>query len=121
MNKLTAWASLFLSSGTLVCCALPSLLVVLGLGSVMGSLVSAFPQLVFISIYKVPIFILSAAMLIFSGLVHFMNRNKSCPVDPKLAKACQSGRSISFIIYLVSLFLWFVGAFFAFILPLLEV
>ena len=56
------WASLatlFASSGTLVCCALPALLVALGAGAALSSLVSAVPQLVWMSENKEALFVLS--------------------------------------------------------------
>jgi len=52
-------ASLFASSGTLVCCALPALLVALGAGAVLSSLVSVFPQLVWLSEHKEGLFIVA--------------------------------------------------------------
>ena len=45
-------ASLFASSSTLICCALPALLVALGAGAALSSLVSAVPQLVVLSEHK---------------------------------------------------------------------
>ena len=44
--------SLFASSSTLVCCALPALLVAVGAGAALSSLVSAVPQLVWLSEHK---------------------------------------------------------------------
>ena len=48
-SRVSLWSSvlsLFASSGTLVCCALPALLVALGAGAALSSLVSVFPQVV---------------------------------------------------------------------------
>ena len=39
--------SLFSSFGTLICCALPALLVSLGAGAVLAGLITNFPQLIF--------------------------------------------------------------------------
>jgi hypothetical protein len=44
--------SLFTSAGTLVCCALPSLFVLVGLGAAVASLLSAAPWLVTLSQHK---------------------------------------------------------------------
>jgi hypothetical protein len=38
--------SLFASSSTLICCAIPALLVSLGAGAALASLVAVFPQIV---------------------------------------------------------------------------
>ena len=51
-NKLADYLTLFAGSGTIICCALPALLVSIGAGATLGSLISTFPQLVIISIYK---------------------------------------------------------------------
>ena len=47
--------SLFASSSTLICCALPSLFVVLGAGASFASLLTIFPFLIVLSKYKVTI------------------------------------------------------------------
>ena len=44
-NKLADYLSLFASSGTIICCALPALLVSIGAGAALSSLFSIFPQL----------------------------------------------------------------------------
>ena len=44
--------SLFASSSTLVCCALPALFVVMGAGASFASLVTALPFLITVSQYK---------------------------------------------------------------------
>ena len=44
--------TLFTSGGTLICCALPALLVSLGAGAVMASVVSSVPQIVWFSEHK---------------------------------------------------------------------
>ena len=47
--------SLFTSLSTLVCCALPALLVTVGLGTTLVSIVSIFPWIVVLSKYKLTI------------------------------------------------------------------
>ena len=54
--------SLFSSGGTLVCCALPALLVSLGAGAVMASVVSSVPQIVWFSEHKLGVFIFAGVM-----------------------------------------------------------
>ena len=88
-------ASLFASSGTLVCCALPALLVSLGAGAVMSSLVSAVPQLVFLSEHKEALFIFAGLMLAASSALQWHNRNAPCPVDLALRQACLHTRKFS--------------------------
>ena len=112
-------ASLFASSSTLICCALPALLVALGAGAALSSLVSVFPQLVWLSEHKVGLFVFAGAMLALSGLLQWNARSAPCPVDPALRNACLRTRKTSFWVYLFSVALYAVGGWFAFIAPLL--
>jgi len=71
-NKLANYLSLFTSSGTIVCCALPALLVSIGAGAALSSLIAVFPQLVILSVYKIPIFMGAFVMLIISGILQYL-------------------------------------------------
>jgi hypothetical protein len=51
-----SYVSLFTSFGTLLCCALPSLLVLLGLGATVASFLTAVPWLVTLSRHKTWVF-----------------------------------------------------------------
>lgn len=111
------YLTLFSSTGTLLCCALPALLVSLGLGAVMAGLATHIPGLIWISENKIAVFIFSGLMLAMNGILIWSNRNAPCPVDPKLREACVSGRKISRNIYFISVFIFSIGFFFAFIAP----
>lgn len=117
MNRLSSYLSLFASTGTLFCCALPSLLVALGMGATMAGLVSAVPQLVWLSQYKLAVFGFSASMLAVAAYFQIKARNEPCPIDPQLARACQTSRRWGNLILIFSAVIWGVGAFFAFIAP----
>jgi predicted small integral membrane protein len=103
------------SLGTLVCCALPALLVSLGAGAAMASLVTNVPQLVWLSVHKVPLFMFAAIMLVMSGVTMFDNRRLPCPADPVQAKSCRRVRKLSAGIFFTSLVLYVIGFYFAFI------
>ena len=105
------------SAGTLICCALPALLVSLGLGAVMAGLAGNVPGLIWVSENKIPVFLFAGAMLAINGLLLWRNRNAPCPIDPKLRDACIKGRRFSKRTYFISLAIFAVGAFFAFIAP----
>ncbi|MCR5882339.1 hypothetical protein LRS03_05485 [Rhizobacter sp. J219] len=116
------WASLlslFASSGTLVCCALPALLVALGAGAALSSLVSVFPQVVWLSEHKAELFVFAGVALAASGWLQWRNRLAPCPTDPALRDACLRTRRTSWRVYLFSLAVYVVGGWFAFIQPLL--
>jgi len=101
---------------TLLCCALPALLVSLGAGAVLASLVTAVPQLVWISEHKTPLFTFAGAMLLLSGLYSYRQRNAPCPTDPLQAKSCLLLRRTSACIFYLSLLVYAVGFFFAFLI-----
>ena len=88
------------------------------MGATMAGLVSTVPQIVWLSQYKGIVFTLSGAMILGSGVLHYKNRNAPCPIDPILAQACTRARVTSFWLLIVSGTLWCLGAFFAFVAPL---
>jgi hypothetical protein len=118
-TKAASVLSLFTSSGTLICCALPATLVGLGAGAAMSSLVSNVPQLVWFSEHKLGVFLFAGLMLIISGVMQWQARSLPCPADPQLAETCLSTRKTSFRVYIFALIIFAIGGFFAFIAPLI--
>ena len=112
--------SLFTSLSTLVCCALPALFVAVGAGAALAGLVSNVPQLVWISEHKDVVFGMAGSMLLLAGGLQWRARHAPCPADPQLAEACRRARRNSLRIYLLSLAIFAVGAWFAFVAPLLA-
>src|ERR1700723_1070415 len=68
---LASYFSLFSSFSTLICCALPSVLVLLGMGSAVASLLSAAPWLVSLSRHKIWIFCIAGVLIAGSFLVTY--------------------------------------------------
>lgn len=118
-SRLVNVFSLFTSASTLICCALPALLVAIGAGAALSGLISTVPQLIWISEHKVPIFGLAGAMLLLAGWLQWHARNAPCPADPQLAAACRQSRRNSLRVYWISVAIFGIGAWFAFIAPLL--
>jgi hypothetical protein len=116
---LVNYLTLFTSMSTLICCALPALLVSLGLGAVLAGLASRWPSLIWISEHKLQVFILAGVMLGLNGLIMWFNRNAPCPIDPKLRDACIRGRSFGKKVYIFSVFVFLTGFFFAYLAPIL--
>jgi hypothetical protein len=112
--------ALFTSLTTLVCCVLPAVLVSLGAGAAVVGLVTAFPQLVWLSERKVVVFGVAAAMLLVSGLSLRHARALPCPADPGLAAACARLRKVSAGLFAGSVIAVALGAFAAFVLPALA-
>ncbi len=112
------WVTLFASTGTLVCCALPIILVTLGLGATVAALTNAFPLLIKISEYKLWVFAGAGILLVLSAW--FMYRpNRACPSDPELARICAQTLKWNRRILWTSATVWGIGFFAAYLaLPL---
>jgi hypothetical protein len=104
------------SFSTLVCCALPAALVSLGAGAALASVVTAVPQLVWLSEHKTQLFALAGFMLALSGVSAYRNRNAPCPADPAQAKSCMRLRRWTASIFYFSAAIYVIGFFFAFLL-----
>jgi hypothetical protein len=110
-----AWLALFTSFGTLICCALPAMLVTLGMGAVVAGLVSAVPQIVAISVYKDHVFAGAGVLLLIAGAARYATRNAPCPTDPAAADACRRLRGISGWMLAAAGIVYVVGFFFAYV------
>ena len=115
-----AFLSLFTSTGTLLCCALPALLVALGAGAALSTLVAVVPGLVWVSEYKEAVFGAAGAMLAISGWLQWRGRFAPCPLDASQRDACLRTRKTSRRVYLLSLAVFATGGWFAFVQPLLT-
>jgi len=115
-NPILEVLTILSSFTTLVCCALPALLVSLGAGAVLASLVTAVPQLVWISEHKILLFPFAGVMLVLSGISTYRNRNAPCPADPTQAKSCLRLRRMSASVFYISSILYLIGFFFAFVI-----
>src|ERR1700712_2035709 len=72
--------SLFSSFSTLICCALPSVLVLLGLGTTVASLLSAAPWLVSLSRHKIWTFSIAGTLIAASFVMTYV-------IAPRLHRA----------------------------------
>jgi mercuric ion transport protein len=123
-NGVLSYLALFTSFGTLLCCALPSLLVLIGFGATVASFLSAVPWLVALSRHKVWVFAISG-MLIGGNLLYvyviaprLKDQDSACPTDEP--SACASASRFSRIVLWVSATIYAIGVFSAFVLgPLL--
>ena len=107
--------SLFAGFGTLICCALPALLVSLGLGAALAGVVSVAPWLGVFSAHKTIVFGASGVVILLAAAAHWYGRNAPCPVDPNKARTCKALRRFSRIMLMISALLYLVGFFFAFL------
>src|SRR5437868_3426398 len=114
------YLSLFSSLGTLLCCALPSLLVLFGLGATVASVLSEAPWLVAMSHHKHWVFIVAGVLIsgnfvyIYAIAPKLQAKNSACdPADPA---ACQTASRFSRIVLWCSAVVYVVGCFTAFLL-----
>ena len=121
-RKGTVWSylSLFSSLGTLLCCALPSLLVLFGMGATVASFLSAAPWLVTLSQNKQWVF-LGAGVLIAGNFVYVYRiaprlqaQGASCPTNGQ--DACVGASRFSRVTLWISVLIYLVGFFTAFVL-----
>jgi mercuric ion transport protein len=122
-SSMLSYFSLFTSVGTLLCCALPSLLVLAGLGASVASTLSSLPWLVTLSRHKQWTFSLSGVLIALSFLnMYYLSpriRAKACaPGDPS---ACETAGKFSRVLLWVSAAIYAVGFFSAYLLgPILT-
>ena len=120
------YVSLFTSLGTLLCCALPSLLVLIGLGATVASVVSTAPWLISLSRHKTWMFAI-AVLLIAANFLYvsriaprLQQTSQSCPVDQP--STCGTASRMSRMILWTSAGIYLVGLFSAYLLgPILRV
>lgn len=125
-NKRSAmfnYFSLFTSLGTLLCCALPSLLVLIGLGATVASMLSFMPWLVTLSRHKQWTFAVSGVLILASFVnMRYISpriRAKQCNADNPLA--CEDASHVSRILLWVSAVIYAIGVFVAYVLgPILS-
>ena len=110
--------SLFTSSSTLICCALPATFVAIGSAATLASLVGNFPQLIWLSEHKGLVFGFAGVMLGVAGYLQWHARSLPCPADSLLAAQCSQARKNALRIYWFSVLIFSIGSFFAFIAPL---
>jgi hypothetical protein len=116
-NVGVAATALLASSATLLCCVLPALLVSLGAGAAVVGLVSAAPQLIWLSERKALVFGVAGILLLVSGALLWNARRLPCPTDPIVARSCMRLRSLSHRMYGAAAVAYLLGASFAFLLP----
>ena len=116
--------SLFSSFSTLICCALPSVLVLLGMGSTVASLLSAAPWLVSLSRHKIWTFTIAGTLIAASFVMTYaiaprLRNGEACDAtDPT---TCGEVSRISRVILWGLVIIWFCGFFVAYLLgPILE-
>jgi hypothetical protein len=113
-RRLLSFLLLFTSSGTLICCALPGLLVLLGFGAAVAGVANSVPGLIWLSERKAYVFGMGAVLLAAGGVLQWRARRSACPPEPAPGEACRATRDWSLPLYWLSLGLYLIGAAFAY-------
>lgn len=115
-----SYLALFSSVGTLLCCALPSLLVLLGLGATVASFLSAVPWLVTLSHHKNWVFGFSGVMIagnviyVYALAPRLQAQGNACSVEAP--EACNTASMVSRVVLWVSAALYLIGFLSAYVL-----
>ena len=119
-EKVVSFFSLFGSTTTLLCCALPATLSIIAGGAAVGSLISVFPWLIPISRHHNWIFLIAGILLFVNGVFVIKPKGKvACSITG--GKGCEVAGSFSKWMFWFSVILYSVGAFFAYAyVPLME-
>lgn len=119
-QKLSSYLALFTSTGTLICCALPSALAAIAGGAAVASFVSIFPWLVPLSQNKGWIFLGAGLMIVLSGILIFRPKGRvACSITG--GAGCEVAGRLTKVMYYLSVAIFAVGSFFAYALvPLLT-
>jgi hypothetical protein len=105
------------SSATLVCCVLPALLISVGAGAALASVVSQFPQLIWLSQHKALVFGFAGLMLALSAVLIRWQRSLPCPIDSIAVRQCARLRRVSTALFGFAALAYLIGVLFAFVLP----
>ena len=123
-SALLSYVSLFTSVSTLLCCGLPSLLVLLGLGASVASLLSFVPWLVTLSRHKGWTFSISGALIALSFVNMYFIVPRLKPDDVCYADdptACLRASRVSKVLLWGSAFIYATGFFVSYALgPILA-
>ncbi len=120
-NKGWSGLILFTSSATLICCALPILLVSIGLGAVSAALFANFPFLETLALHKNWLFF-GAGLLLALSAWFIYRPGRTCPSDPELARQCAQADKASKWVLLIAGIIWLIGFSAAYLaLPIMNI
>lgn len=112
-EKITSFLSLFGSSATLLCCALPATLSIIAGGTAVGALLTTFPWLIPLSRYHNWIFLVAGILLLINGIFVLSPKGKvACSITG--GKGCEVAGSFSKWMFWISIVLYSIGVFFAY-------
>jgi len=119
-EKAFSFLTLFTSTSTLLCCALPAVLVTIAGGATVTSLISIFPWLIPLSRNKEWLFLFAGLLIVLSVIITFYPKGSvACSIAGK--GGCDVTRNFTGIMLYISIAMFCTGLFFAYLfIPLLR-
>lgn len=119
-QRVISFLSLFTSTGTLLCCALPAAIAGVAGGAAVGAFVTTFPWLIPLSRYKEWIFLVAGLLIVFSGILTLRPQGRTtCAITG--GRGCEVAGRLTKVMFWSSAVIYVIGAFFAYgIVPLLR-
>ncbi len=117
-ESLLPFFGLFTSVSTILCCALPIILVTLGIGAVFANLTANFPFITWLAERSLYLFTIATNLLLIGGYFIFI-KPQTCPADKKLAEICNKTKKFNKIVWWMSVIILAISFFFKYILILL--
>jgi hypothetical protein len=114
-ETLLAFFGLFTSISTILCCALPTILVAIGMGTVFASITSNFPFVIWLSQKILYLFVTTAILLLVGGYFIFL-KPQTCPLNQNSNQICNKTKKFNKIIWWVSFIILITSFFFKYIL-----
>jgi len=117
-ESLLSFFGLFTSISTILCCALPIILVTLGMGAVFANLTASLPFITWLAERSLYLFTIATNLLLIGGYFIFI-KPQTCPADKKLAEICNKTKKFNKIVWWMSVIILATSFFFKYILILL--
>ncbi len=118
-QRVISFLSLFTSTGTLLCCALPAAIAAVAGGAAVGAFATTFPWLIPLSRHKAWIFLTAGLLILVSSVLTLRPQGRTaCAITG--GKGCEVAGRFTKVMFWVSVAIYAIGAFFAYgLAPLL--
>ena len=117
MSRIVSFLALFTSVGTLFCCALPALFVLLGAGATFAALTESVPGLLLLGEYKGYLFAFAGLFLVLGWYGYRRAQPVVCTIEANDESACESTQQWSRPLLIAASILYLTGVGFAYVLP----
>lgn len=119
-QRVINFLSLFTSTGTLLCCALPAAIAAVAGGAAVGAFIAIFPWLIPLSRHKTWLFLIAGLFILVNGALTLRPQGKvACTITG--GKGCEVAGRFTKVMFWTSVAIYAIGVFFAYgLAPLLR-